>query len=141
MNLSLFQNLLTSFGCRASNRKLKKNKHFSNFLLFDHDSIILIFQMSHLLEVSIAYRHCVKSVCIRSHSGPHFSTFSLIWTEYEEIDWIHIYSKCGKCGKMRTRITPNTDTFYVVRGIFRSVQYISDGILQKYFHHGSVTFS
>ena len=80
--------------------------------------------MSHLLEVSIAYRHCVKSVCIRSHSGPHFSTFSLIWTEYEEIDWIHIYSKCGKCGKMRTRITPNTDTFYVVRGIFRSVQYI-----------------
>ena len=33
-----------------------------------------------------------------------WSTFSRIWTEYGESEW----------GKMRTRITPNTDTFHVV---------------------------
>ena len=41
--------------------------------------------------------HCVKSVRIRNYSGPHFPAFGLN-TE-------------SKCGKMRTRITPNTDTF------------------------------
>ena len=50
---------------------------------------------------------CVKSVRIRSYSGPHFSRI------FSHSDWIRSpYSV--RCGKMRTRITPNTDTFYAV---------------------------
>ena len=42
--------------------------------------------------------HCVKSVYIRSYSGPHFPSLRIR----------------SECGKMRTRITPNTDTFHAV---------------------------
>ena len=41
--------------------------------------------------------HCVKSVRIRSYSGPHFPEFGL-----------------KNAGKMRSRTTPNTDNFCVV---------------------------
>ena len=53
--------------------------------------------------------HCVKTVRIRSYSGPHFPTFGLNMERYG-------VSLCiqSKCGKIRTRTTPNTDTFYVV---------------------------
>ena len=44
--------------------------------------------------------HYVKSVRIRSYSGPHFPAFGL-----------NIQSECGK---MRTRVTPNADTFHPV---------------------------
>ena len=43
--------------------------------------------------------HCVKSVRIRSYSDPHFPAFGLNTERY---------------GKMWTRITPNTNTFYAV---------------------------
>ena len=39
--------------------------------------------------------HCVKTVRIRSYSGPHFSAFGLNTERY-------------------SRMTPNTDTFYAV---------------------------
>ena len=45
--------------------------------------------------------HCGKSVRIRRCSGPYFPAFGLN-TERSE------------CGKILTRITPNTNTFYVV---------------------------
>ena len=50
--------------------------------------------------------HCVKSVRIRSYSGPHFPAFGLN-TE-----------RCGVCGKMLTRTTPNMVTFYAVYIMF-----------------------
>ena len=53
--------------------------------------------------------HCVKSVRIRSHSGPHFPAFGLKTERY--FLSLRIQSECGK---MRTIITPNTDTFYSV---------------------------
>ena len=53
--------------------------------------------------------HYVKSVRIRSFSGPYFPAFGLK-TEIYELN-LHIQSKCGK---IRTRKTPNTDTFYAV---------------------------
>ena len=37
--------------------------------------------------------------------------FSRIWTEYGEIRFV-FSPNAGNAGKMRTRITPNTDTFY-----------------------------
>ena len=51
--------------------------------------------------------HCVKNVRIRSYSGPHFPAFGLNTERYTVS--LHIHSECGK---IRTRITPNTDTFH-----------------------------
>ena len=44
--------------------------------------------------------HCVKSVCIRSFSDPYFPAFGLNMERY------------SVCEKIRTRKTPNTDTFH-----------------------------
>ena len=53
--------------------------------------------------------HCVKSVRIRSYSGLHFPCIGLNTERYR-------VSLCiqSKCGKIWTRITPNTDTFHAV---------------------------
>ena len=53
--------------------------------------------------------HCVKSVCIRSYPGPPFPAFGLN-TEIHSTS-LRIQSECGK---IRTRITPNRDTFYAM---------------------------
>ena len=53
--------------------------------------------------------HCIKGVCIRNYSGPHFSAFGLNTERYRLSLRSH-----SKCGKMRTKITPNTGTFYAV---------------------------
>ena len=42
---------------------------------------------------------CVKSIRIWNYSGPHSPAFEL---------------NTERCGKMRTRITPDEDTFYAV---------------------------
>ena len=55
------------------------------------------------------YFHCVKIVCIRSCFGPHFSAFELNMERYGLSLRIQF-----KYGKMQTRITPNTGTFYAV---------------------------
>ena len=57
----------------------------------------------------VCHFHCVKSVGIRSYSGPHFPAFRLNTERYPVS--LHIQSKCGKMG---TRVTPNTDTFHAV---------------------------
>ena len=53
--------------------------------------------------------HYVKNVCIRIYSGPHFPAFGVNTERYSVS--LHIQPECGK---MRTRITPNADTFYSV---------------------------
>ena len=63
---------------------------------------------------------CVKSVCIQSYSGPCFPAFGMN------------AERCGislriqsECGKIRTRITPNTDTFRAVeRSLGRGIERI-----------------
>ena len=68
----------------------------------------MIYAMSLLYRIAIvalqlSYRiglYYVKSVDIRNYCGPHVPSVSL-----------RIESECGK---IQTRITPNTDTFYVV---------------------------
>ena len=59
---------------------------------------------------------CVKTVHIRSYSGLYFYRMSRIRTEYGDILRISPYSVGTRenAGKMRTRITPNTDTFYAM---------------------------
>ena len=53
--------------------------------------------------------HFVKSIRIRNYSGPYFPAFWRILTQYSLS--LRIQSECVK---IRTRITPNTDTFYAV---------------------------
>ena len=55
-------------------------------------------------------KNCVKIVCIRSFSGPHFPAFGL----NSEIYRVNLRIQ-SKCRKMRTRKTPNTDTFYTAK--------------------------
>ena len=99
-----------------------------------------------LLLSCTAYRecHCVKSVHIRSHSGPHFSRI------FPHLDWIrsdteHLsvslrispYSVRMRknAGKMRTRITPNTDSFYAVwLCLKKAVKYYLEVFCEKYAH-------
>ena len=51
----------------------------------------------------------MKEVRIRSYSGPYFSA---LWLNTERCSVsLGIQSECGK---IRSRITPNTDTFYAV---------------------------
>ena len=52
---------------------------------------------------------CVKSVRVRSFSDPIFPAFGLNTKRYSVS--LRIQSKCGK---IRTRNTPNTDTFHSV---------------------------
>ena len=51
--------------------------------------------------------HCVKSVRIGSYSGSYFPAFGLNKERYGASLRIQ-----PKCGKLRTRTTPNTDTFH-----------------------------
>ena len=51
----------------------------------------------------------VKGVRIRSYCGPHFSAFGLNTERYPVSLRIQF-----ECGKMQTKITPNTGTFDAV---------------------------
>ena len=68
--------------------------------------------------------HCVKSVRIRSYSGPYFSAFGL--NKAKKGVSLRIQSKCGK---MRARITPNTDTFQAVTFDYVFEAYLGELIL------------
>ena len=76
---------------------------------------VYIYMYQHIYEhisyehIFYIYIHCVKSVHIRGYSGRHFLAFRLNVERYSIS--FHIQSKCGK---MRTKITPNTDTFYAM---------------------------
>ena len=51
----------------------------------------------------------VKGVRVRSYSGPHFPAFRLNTERYSVSLRIQF-----ECGKMQTKITPNTGTFDTV---------------------------
>ena len=68
------------------------------------------YQLIFIMEkINIIYIHCVKSVRIRSYSGPSFPTFGQNMGRYSVSLRIHL-----ECGKTWTRITSNADTFYAV---------------------------
>ena len=56
----------------------------------------------------------MKSVQIRSYSGPYLPSFGLNMERYSVS--LRIQSECGE---IRTRITQSTDTFYAVEPLFR----------------------
>ena len=53
--------------------------------------------------------NCLRKVCIRSYSSPYFPAFGLNKERYGVSFRIQF-----SCGKIRTKITPNTTTFYAV---------------------------
>ena len=73
-------------------------------LIIMTDSVLICFRP---LELSKLLLHdSVKSVHIWSYSGPYFPAFGLNVERY--FVSLRIQSECGN---MRTRLTPNTDTF------------------------------
>ena len=70
---------------------------------------------------------CVKGVRIRSYSGPHFPGFRLNTERYE------VFSIQSECRKIRTRITPNTNTFYAVMRFDYGIMRLWDLILLLLF--------
>ena len=70
---------------------------------------------------------CVKCICIRSYSAPHFPAFALNTGRYGVS--LRIQSECGK---MQTRITPNTDTSHTVMSTAKTV---NRGAHHRKFEH------
>ena len=72
--------------------------------------VIIIIYHTRTIQVSniknCKFFHCVKSVRIRSYSGPHFPALGPNAKRYSVS--LRIQSEWGK---MKTRITPNTNTF------------------------------
>ena len=91
---------------------------------------------THWKNPSCTYKedwHCVKSVRVRSYSGLHFPAFRLNAERYGVS--LHIQSECGK---IRTRITLNTDTFYAVliffTGMWSGIPKYGNKIIQNNSH-------
>ena len=78
--------------------------------------------------MNLAWRvHCVKSVRIRSFSCQYFPTFGLNTRRYSVS--LRIQSECGT---IRTRKTPNTDTFHAV--VFFHKKILKELSLNSFFH-------
>ena len=60
----------------------------------------------------------MKTVRVRSYSSPHFSAFGLNTERYGVS-----FSIQSERGKIRTGITPNTDTFHAVYSKFQNILY------------------
>ena len=76
----------------------------------------------------------MKSVFIRSYFGPDFSVFGLITERYSVS--LRIQSECGK---LSTRITPNTDTFYAVS--LTTFSYRRSSLMDDLTRHKAVSLS
>ena len=73
--------------------------------------------------------HCVKSVCIRSFSDLYFSAFGLNTERYGVSHRIE-----SKCGKIRTKKSPNTNTFHAMfPRVQDSFRHLRKNFLQQYF--------
>ena len=64
------------------------------------------------LQSRLVNTHCLRCVRIWSYSGSYFPAFGLNTERY--LVFLRIQSKCGK---IQTRITPNTGTFCTVTAI------------------------
>ena len=72
----------------------------------------------------------MRSVRIRRFSGPHFPTFGLN-TEQRYFATLRIQSKCGK---IRSRKTPDNDTFHAVKKKDFDVKYLLVQYIVIYFY-------
>ena len=70
----------------------------------------------------------MKSVRIRSYSGTHFPAFGINTERYSVA--LRIQSECGK---MRTKITPNKDTFHAVNKIQNNLKSFCSDVATPFF--------
>ena len=70
------------------------------------------YSLYHKIVTYLTMEHYVKSVRIRSFSGPYFPAFGLN-TDFYSVN-LRIKSECEK---MRSRKSPNTDTFQSVEAL------------------------
>ena len=73
-------------------------------------------------------KYCVRSIHIRSSSGPYFSAFR-VNTEKNSVP-LRIQSECEK---IRTRKTPNTDTFHAVKCFYILLAFVISNIVGNVF--------
>ena len=108
--------LRKAIGISSQAIQLSKNEFYSQFHFSMEQNVIanirLYSILTFVLENARNDYHCVKSVHIRSYSGPYFPAFELNTERYGVFLRIH-----SEFGKMRTRINPNTDTFHAVHFI------------------------
>ena len=83
---------------------VKKKRNVRTFKILNVRGSIV-----HYYDKNVSGSSCVKSIRIRSYSGPYFPAFGLNTHRYGVS--LRIQSECGK---MRTRITSNTDSFYAL---------------------------
>ena len=116
-------------------KRLTRNIFFWFWFWFFYLQILLngYLRSLYLQYISKIY-HCVKSVDIRSYSGLYFPAFGLNTKRY----WLNTkrYSVSlriqSECGKIRIRMTPNTNTFYAVYDKRKCIGSI-DKLNMKYF--------
>ena len=70
--------------------------------------------------------HCVKSVRSRNFSSPLFPAFGLYKERYSLSLRIQ-----PKCGKIRTRKTPNKNAFYAVMLLLLNIKCPADSVFRK----------
>ena len=70
--------------------------------------------------------HCVKSVRIRNFSSPLFPAFGMHKERYSLSLRIQ-----PKCGKIRTRKTPNKNAFYAVMLLLLNIKCLEDSVFRK----------
>ena len=129
-----------SFGGTRPCWFLKSTSKTINFFVFQASDIScwLFIVYPRLQQLKHILNHCVKNVRIWSYSGSHFSR------NFPHLDWkreilrISPYSvrMWENAGKMRTRVTPNTDTFYATNA-FRGSQNCKNKHVEKLkvLHH------
>ena len=79
------------------------------FLEIGINYVSIIITINRNITLFVSHSHCVKIARMGSYSGPYFPEFGLN-TERCSVSLRIQY----KCGKVRTRITPNTDTYHEV---------------------------
>ena len=99
--------------CQNNQRK----NNLSQFFIAPQKALGII-QNSSEISITIRY-HSEKDVSVTlrkkyAYSELLWSSFSRIRFEYEEKEIRRIFLIQSECRKMRTRINPNTDTFYTV---------------------------
>ena len=90
-------------------------KFGSSYAFFQKKTIVIFIEnlLSSILSTVLHILLCVKSVPIRSLSDPYFPAFGMNTEKPLRI--------LSECRKIRTRKTPNTDTFHTVyqrKGLF-----------------------
>ena len=130
-----FKTILLS--CMANQRELKKgrveHKEIEVYwifwvyrLLIVNDDLLqlsfcfLCLKIPGTISFNDLFKICAKRVRIWSYSGPYFPAFGVNMERYGVSLRIH-----SKCRKIRTRITPNKNTFYARKDkIYKAIQKI-----------------